>query len=113
MPRKKRLPKIIHYVQLRTYQQSTYLSYLDGFHSKIKPISYNIDRILNNKWIEIQRPKLIEQFNENYQQEIKKDFLHKVKTMRSTKLTFKFGVFNEILVLIFKLPISDYANREC
>jgi hypothetical protein len=29
------------------------------------------------------------------------------------KVRSKFGVFNEILVLIIKLPISDYANREC
>ncbi len=30
-----------------------------------------------------------------------------------TKVSSKFGVFNEILVLIFKPRISDYANREC
>jgi hypothetical protein len=75
MPRKKRL---LHYIQLRTYRQwpneSTYLSHLDVFHSKIKPITYNIDRILNNKWIDIQRIE----FNRNYQQEIKNEFLHKV-----------------------------------
>jgi len=85
MPRKKqkkRLPKTIHYVQLRTHRQwpnqSTYMSYLDIYHSKIKPITYHIDRILNNKWINIQRPQLIIQLNEIYQEEIKKNFLHKV-----------------------------------
>ncbi len=31
---------------------------------------------------------------------------------RSTKVISKFRVFNEILVLIFKPSVSDYANRE-
>jgi hypothetical protein len=85
MPRKKQKKqsaKTIHYVQLRTHRQwpneSSYFSHLGVFHSKIKPITYDIDRILNNKWIHIRRPELIKQLNETHQQEIKKNFLHKV-----------------------------------
>ena len=91
MPKRK---KTIHYVQLRTYRkwtnQSNYLSYLNVFHSKIKPITYQIDRIVNNKWIDIRRPQLIDQFDREFQQEIKKNFLHKVK--KNTKI-FSFERF--------------------
>jgi len=79
---KKSSSKIIRYVQLRTQRQwpneSNYLSYLEVNHSKIKPIAYDIDRILNNKWIHIRQSQFIDQLNEIYQEEIKKNFLHKV-----------------------------------
>jgi len=85
MPRKKqkkRSSKTIHYIQLRTHRQwpneLTYMSHLEVYHSKIKPITYDIDRILNNKWINIQRSQLINQLNEIYQEDIKNYFLHKV-----------------------------------
>jgi len=79
---KKSSSKIIRYVQLRTQRQwpnqLNYLSHLGVYHSKIKPITYDIDRILNNKWIHIRQSQLINQLNEIYQEEIKKNFLHKV-----------------------------------
>ena len=60
--------KIIHYVQLRTYRENpngkNYSSYLQIFHSKIQPIAWNIDRILNLKWNEIRRREFLEEFNE-------------------------------------------------
>jgi 5-methylthioribose kinase len=54
------------------------MSHLEVQNSKIKPLVYDIDHILNNKWINIRRPQLITQLNQTHQEEIKKDFLHKV-----------------------------------
>lgn len=80
--RKKTSHKIIHYVQLRTHRQwpneSNYISHLEVYNSKTKPLVYDIDHLLNNKWINIRRPQLITQLNETHQQEIQKHFLHKV-----------------------------------
>jgi hypothetical protein len=80
--RKEKARKTIHYVQLRTHRQwpneLTYLSHLDVYNSKIKPITYDIDRLLNNKWINIRQPQLITELNHIHQQEIKNSFLHKV-----------------------------------
>ena len=80
--RKQKSNKIIHYVQLRTHRQwpneLNYLSHLDVYHSKLKPITYDIDRFLNNKWINIKQSQLIQQLNQSHQQDIQKYFLHKV-----------------------------------
>ncbi|CAF2503337.1 unnamed protein product [Rotaria sp. Silwood2] len=74
--------KSIHYIQLRTHRQwpnqLNYMSHLEVYNSKIKPITYDIDRLLNNKWIHIRQPQVINQFNEIYQQEIKNYFLHRI-----------------------------------
>ena len=83
MPRKKqKSQKVIHYVQLRTHRrwpnELTYLSHLDVYSSKLKPLTYDIDRILNDKWTNIRQPQLITQLNETYQEEIKNYFLHRV-----------------------------------
>ncbi len=80
--RKQKSQKSIHYVQLRTHRQwpnqLTYLSHLDVYNSKIKPIIYDIHRLLNNKWINIRQPELIIQLNQSHQYEIKNSFLHQV-----------------------------------
>lgn len=90
--RKQKSQKTIHYVQLRTHRQwpneLTYLSHLDAYNSKIKPIIYDIDRLLNNKWINIRQPQLITQLNQSHQQEIKNDFLHKVIQYNSKFVCF-------------------------
>lgn len=87
MPKKKKktkksTPKPIHYVQLRTHRQysdaSHYTSHLEVYNSKTQPLIYDIDRILNQKWIHIRRSEKNIQLNEIHQQEIRKEFLHKV-----------------------------------
>lgn len=73
---------IIHYIQLQTHRkypnQLNYLSHLEIYHSKLKPITYHIERILNQKWIHIRQSQLIDQFNQIHQQDIQNYFLHKV-----------------------------------
>ena len=81
--RKKQLSRQpIHYVQLRTHRQwpneLNYVSHLQVYHSKIQSLTYDIDRILNNKWIQLRQPQLINQLNESFQYEVKSYFLYKV-----------------------------------
>ena len=54
------------------------MSHLEVYHSKTKPITYDVDHLLNNKWIHIQQTQAIDQLEEIYQNEIKNHFLHKV-----------------------------------
>ncbi|CAF1386987.1 unnamed protein product [Adineta steineri] len=79
---KKSTQKPVHYVQLRTHRQwpneSNYKAHIEVHNSKLKPIVYDIDRHLNNKWINIRRSQLINDLNETYQQEIKNYFSHKI-----------------------------------
>jgi len=96
--RKKSPNKTIHYVQLRTHRQwpneSNYMSHLEVQNSKTKPLVYDIDHILNNKWINIRRPQLITQLNQIHQEEIKKDFLHKV--IQQIFFVFHYFAFRQI-----------------
>ncbi|CAF1509850.1 unnamed protein product [Adineta ricciae] len=87
MPKKKKktkksAPKPIHYVQLRTHRQfpnvSHYMSHLEVHNSKVQPLIYDIDRVLNQKWIHIRRSEKNIQLNDIHEQEIKKEFLHKI-----------------------------------
>ncbi|CAF1406322.1 unnamed protein product [Adineta ricciae] len=87
MPKKKKktkksAPKPIHYVQLRTHRRypnaSHYMSHLEVHNSKIQPLIYDIDRVLNQKWIHIRRSEKNIQLNDIHEQEIKKEFSHKI-----------------------------------
>ncbi|CAF0889329.1 unnamed protein product, partial [Rotaria sordida] len=117
---KKRAKKIsrksIHYIQLRTHRQwpnqLNYMSHLEVYNSKIKPIIYNIDRLLNNKWIHIRQPQVIHQLNESHQQEIKNYFLHKINLIdyKYFCLNNQFDENNKFIREIFlsSIEITDH-----
>ncbi|CAF3469871.1 unnamed protein product [Rotaria sp. Silwood1] len=108
--------KSIHYIQLRTHRQwpnqLNYMSHLEVYHSKIKSITYDIDRLLNSKWIYIRQPQVINQFNEIYQQEIKNYFLHRINLFdyKYSCLNNQFDENNKFIREIFirSIEITDY-----
>ena len=109
--KKKRTEKIIHYVQLRTHRQypnvKNYSSHLQTFHHTLQPITYEIDRILNKKWIDLRRNELIEQFNENHQVNIRQEFVERVKIF-DKKSTFLQNQFDENNQFIRSIEIIDH-----
>lgn len=78
--------KSVHYIQLRTHKKwpnpLNYLSHLEVSHSKVKPIAYDVDKHLNNKWIQIRQSQVIDEFNQIHLQDIKNYFLHRVIFIR-------------------------------
>ena len=73
---------MLHYLELRSHRQWTnplhYLSHLQVTEAKRRPSLEQLDRLLNNKWMEIQRSKIVDQFNEIHQQEIQTRFVQQV-----------------------------------
>ncbi|UJR38414.1 hypothetical protein I4U23_031082 [Adineta vaga] len=112
MPKKKKkikksAPNPIHYVQLRTHRQYPnevhYMSHLQVHNSKLQPLVYDIDRLLNQKWIHIRRSQIITQFDEIHNEEIQKNFLHKINLIdyKYFSINNQFDENNQFLREIF------------
>ena len=72
----------IHYVQLQIDRHwpnpQHYLSHLQVKNDKEHALTLNIDHTLNSRWIESQRPQLIVQCQNEHQQHIQTNFVHRV-----------------------------------